>query len=90
MMVDLGNALMENDEYNYLKNKMDIIHNIDVAEPYMKPFSSPHEANYTFKNVLKDNRYNKNINLEMLIKNDENEIETLNNSLINFINIYSI
>jgi sugar phosphate isomerase/epimerase len=90
MMVDLGNALMENDEYNYLKNKMDIIHNIDVAEPYMKPFSSPHEANYTFKNALKDNRYNKNINLEMLIKNDDNEIETLNNSLINFINIYSI
>ena len=68
---------------------MDIIHNIDVAEPHMKPFSSPHEANYIFKNVLKHDGYNKSINLEMLIKNDENEVETLNNSLINFINIYS-
>ena len=89
MMVDLGNAIMENDEYNYLKNKMDIIHNIDVAEPHMKPFSSPHEANYIFKNVLKHDGYNKSNNLEILIKNDENEVETLNNSLINFINIYS-
>jgi hypothetical protein len=68
---------------------MDIIHNIDIAEPYMKPFSTPHEANYIFKNVLKHNGYNKNITLEMLIKNDEYEIEILNNSLINFINIYS-
>lgn len=90
MMVDLGNAIMEHDdEYNDLKNKMDIIHNIDIAEPYMKPFSTPHEANYIFKNVLKHNGYNKNINLEMLIKNDENEIDFLNKSLINFINIYS-
>jgi len=89
MMVDLGNAIMEHDEYNDLKNKMDIIHNIDVAEPHMKPFSIPHEANFIFKNILKYNGYNKNINLEMLIKSDENEIETLNNSLINFINIYS-
>jgi sugar phosphate isomerase/epimerase len=90
MMVDLGNAIMEHDdEYNDLKNKMDIIHNIDIAEPDMKPFSTPHEANYIFKNILKHDGYNKNINLEMLIKNDENEIEKLNNSLINFINIYS-
>lgn len=90
MMVDLGNAVMENDKYNYLKNKMDIIYNVDIAEPNMRPFSNPHEANYIFKNVLKHNGYSKNINLEMLIKSDGNEIEILNNSLINFINIYSM
>lgn len=92
MMVDLGNAIMENDKWHYLKDKMDIIYNIDIAHPYMKPFSSPHEANYRFKRVLKDNGYNKNINLEMLIKEDNknSEIKILNNSLINFISIYSI
>ena len=92
MMVDLGNAIMENDKWHYLKDKMDIIYNIDIAHPYMKPFSIPHEANYIFKHVLKDHGYNKNINLEMLIKEDDknNEIKILNKSLINFISIYSI
>ena len=54
----------------------------------MNHFVEPHEANRIFKCILNYNKYNKNINLEMLIK-EENELEILNKSLINFVNIYS-
>lgn len=88
MMVDLGNAVMENDQWYYLNKHMDIIYNIDVAHENMNNFSNIHESNYIFKFVLDNNNYDKTINLEMLIK-DDNEIEILNNSLKNFIKIYS-
>jgi hypothetical protein len=88
MMVDLGNAVMETDEWYYLSSKKDIIYNIDISNPFMSDFSVPHESAYIFKAVLKQNLYNKNINLEMLIK-EENELEILNKSLNNFINIFS-
>ena len=88
MMVDLGNAVMEKDDWYYLYSKKDIIHNIDISKPFMNDFSVPHESAYIFKAVLNHNLYNKNINLEMLIK-EENELEILNKSFINFINIFS-
>jgi len=90
MMVDLGNAVMEKDDWYYLKKDMDIIYNIDVAHPYMKNFSEVHESNDIFNFVIKNNNYNKVINLEMLIKenNEEKELEILKKSLHNFINIY--
>jgi nucleoside-diphosphate-sugar epimerase len=88
MMVDLGNAVMENDKFYYLETKMDIIHNIDISNPNMNNFVEPHKSNRIFKDILNYNKYNKNINLEMLIK-DENELEILNKSLINFVNNYS-
>lgn len=90
MMVDLGNAVMEKDEWYYLKQYMDIIYNIDVSHSFMKNFSNPHESNYIFNFLIKNNNYNKIINLEMLIKNENNELEIINISLNKFIDIYSI
>ena len=88
MMVDLGNAVMENDNWYYLKKNMDIIYNIDVAHPYMKDFSEIHESNEIFNFVIKNNNYDKMINLEMLIKDENNELEIFRESLKNFIKIY--
>tara|TARA_R110002073_G_scaffold217844_3_gene378131 strand:+ start:10103 stop:11683 length:1581 start_codon:yes stop_codon:yes gene_type:complete len=89
MMVDLGNAVMENDDWYYLRKYMDIIYNIDVAHPYMNNFSELHESNEIFNFVIKNNNYNKMINLEMLIKDEKRELDILINSLNNFINIYN-
>ena len=89
MMVDLGNAIMEKDDWYYLKKNMDIIYNIDVAHPYMKDFSEVHESNEIFNFVIKNNNYDKMINLEILIKDENNELQILRSSLYNFINIYS-
>jgi nucleoside-diphosphate-sugar epimerase len=88
MMVDLGNSVMENDSWYYLKTHMDIIYNIDVAHEYMKDFSEVHESNEIFNFVMKNNEYDNMINLEMLIKDGNNELEILRKSLNNFINIY--
>ena len=74
--------------WKILVAKKDIIYNIDISNPFMENFAITHESAYIFKNVLKDNLYDKNINLEMIIK-EENELEILNKSLTNFINIYS-
>ncbi len=87
MMVDLGNALMENDEWYYLNQYIDLIYNIDISQENMGDFSNVHESNYIFNFVLNHNKYNNILNLEMLI-NKDNEIEMLTNSLNNFINIY--
>ena len=88
MMVDLGNAIMEKDNWYYLKKHMDIIYNIDVAQPFMQDLTSPNEAHEVFNFVIKNNNYNKIINLEMLIKDDKNELEILRKSLNNFVKIY--
>jgi sugar phosphate isomerase/epimerase/nucleoside-diphosphate-sugar epimerase len=88
MMVDLGNAVMENDYWYYLKRHIDIIYNIDISQQYMKDFSEIHESNEIFNIVLKKNNYDKIINLEMLIKSN-NEINSLKLSLINFIYLYN-
>jgi hypothetical protein len=88
MMIDLGNAVMENDEWYYIKDYIDIIYNIDISNPFMKDFSNNHEAHEIFNFILKKNKYNKIINLEMLI-NNENELELICKSLENFIKIYS-
>ena len=67
---------------------MDIIYNIDVAHSYMKDFSEVHESNEIFNFVIKNNNYDKMINLEMLIKDENNELEILRKSLNNFVSIY--
>lgn len=92
MMVDLGNAVMEKDDWYYLKKNIDIIYNIDVAHSYMKDFSEVHESNEIFNFVIKNNNYDQMINLEMLIKEDDKDktLEILKKSLQNFINIYGI
>lgn len=89
MMIDLGNAVMENDHWYYLKDYIDILYNIDVAQPNMIDFSEPHESNKIFNYVLKNKKYNRVINLEMLIKDENNELELLCKSIHNFIKIYS-
>lgn len=90
MMVDLGNAVMENDDLYYLKDHIDIIYNIDISQQNMTDFVNVHESNSIFNLILKNNNYNKMINLEMLINNDSNELDILCKSLTNFINIYNI
>lgn len=89
MMVDLGNAIMEGDEWYYLKQHMDIIYNIDISNPYMTDFSDSHESAEIFNFVIKKNNYDKIINLEMLIKDDNNEIDILIKSINNFIEKFS-
>tara|TARA_B110000037_G_C17113520_1_gene502801 strand:+ start:1343 stop:2932 length:1590 start_codon:yes stop_codon:yes gene_type:complete len=90
MMVDLGNAVMEKDNWFYLKEYIDIIYNIDVAHSYMRDYSEIHESNKIFNFVIKNNNYNKVINLEMLLTDTDNELDILIKSLNNFIHIYSV
>ena len=87
MMIDIGNAVMENDTWIYLEKYLDILYNIDISNEFMKDFRYPHECHEIFNFILKKNRYKFIKNLEMLNNND-NELEILNKSIINFINIY--
>jgi hypothetical protein len=87
MMVDLGNCIMENDDMECIYNFSDIIYNIDVSQENMSNFCNPNSANYIFKNILNNIKYNKNINLEMLLE-PNNELVQLTESLYNFINMY--
>lgn len=91
MMVDIGNAIMENDDFSKMLDYQDIIYNIDIAEPKIKAFIDPNNANEEFKSVLKNITYDKNINLEMIL-NAENEIlelELLVESLTTFVDKYT-
>jgi UDP-N-acetylmuramyl tripeptide synthase len=55
----------------------------------MLDFSNITQKHIDFKKILSNINYNKNINLEMLIKNDnDDELIKLKKSLENFINIY--
>lgn len=89
MMVDLGNAIMENDTWMFLTKHIDIIANIDVSHECMKSFEQLHESNHIFKYILKHLNYNRMINLEMLIKSEPaEELEILTKSLYNFVTTY--
>ena len=89
MMIDIGNAIMENDNLNHLNKYTELLYNIDIANENMKPFIEYSNLHETFITILKKNNYNKKINLEMLIKaeNSNDELDILNNSLYNFINL---
>lgn len=89
MMVDIGNAIMEKDNIDNLKGDMDIICNVDISNPNMEDFIKPHESNEKFKSVIDNLNYENILNLEILIKN-QNELEVLQKSLSNFVKIYSI
>lgn len=89
LMIDLGNSIMENDEWYNIHKYMDILYNIDVSNENMNHFANPDKINYIFNYVLKHNIYDKMINLEMLINDNNNELTILNDSINNFINIYS-
>ena len=93
MMVDIGNAIMENDNLNNIDNCFDILCNVDIANENMDCLLETNETHLNFSNYLKTNNYSKMINLEMLInrnceKDENNELNDLVLSLNNFINIY--
>lgn len=88
MMVDIGNAIMEEDDLQDIYNYKEYIFNIDVANENMLPFTNYYEKHIEFKKILSDIKYNKNINLEMMIKEEENELEILCQSLENFIKVF--
>jgi sugar phosphate isomerase/epimerase len=91
MMVDIGNAIMEDDDLQKMYEYKDIIYNIDVAQESMVSFDKVMyiDKHYDFKNILSKINYKNKINLEMIINNNENELEILRGSLNNFIKIYS-
>lgn len=83
-MIDLGNAIMENDKKIYELFDSEYIHHIHISQEYLGDFFNPHEENYKFSNFIK-NKYNKIITLEMLLNN----YSKFKQSLINFIHLYS-
>jgi len=91
MMVDIGNAIMENDDFSKILDYENIIYNIDIAEPKIKAFIDPNNANKEFKYILTSIRYDKNINLEMILnaENEFHELELLTMSLKKFIEKYA-
>jgi len=91
IMVDIGNAIMEDDDLQKIYEYNDIIHNIDVAQENMISFDKVMyiDKHYDFKNILSNINYKNKINLEMIIADKENELEILRVSLNNFIKMYS-
>jgi sugar phosphate isomerase/epimerase len=87
MMVDIGNAMMENDDITHLIKYKDIIYNIDIANEKMKPFVTYNQTYKEFVDILKTIHYSKKINLEMLLNADNcvDELNMLTNSLNTFI-----
>lgn len=90
MMVDSGNATMEDDNFEDMIDYVDIIYNIDISQPKMFHMADPNFFHQKFKENLKHIKYNQNINLEMVINalSDDEELDMLHKSLDNFINLY--
>jgi sugar phosphate isomerase/epimerase len=91
MMIDVGNAIMENDNLDVILNYSDIIYNIDIACENMKPFTNYNNLHKKFIEILNNINYDKKMNLEMILNtnNEENELELLRDSLFNFIRVIS-
>jgi sugar phosphate isomerase/epimerase len=86
IMVDIGNASMENDNIYDIYNYKDIIYNIDIAQENMLDFTTTKQYHKDFIKTLKDINYKNKMNLEMLIQNkNEEELSILYKSLYNFI-----
>ena len=90
MMVDIGNAIMEKDEWYRFSNIKSHVFNIDVSNPNMNSFEDCKEEHQLFSYLLKQNNYTNNINLEMLNRTEDkaDELEKLVKSLTNFVNVY--
>jgi sugar phosphate isomerase/epimerase len=88
MMVDIGNAIMEKDKLNSINNYFDLLYNIDIARENMKPFIEYNEKHEEFIKLIKENNYNKKINLEMITcaENFDEELTIIYNSIKNLIN----
>ena len=75
MMVDIGNAIMERDNIYDIYKYEDIIYNIDISNENMLDFSKTQKEHKHFMKILKEIKYDKKINLEMIIKKDDQEDE---------------
>ena len=84
LMVDVGNIIMENDNIDMIYKYSDILYNIDIASENMEPFHTT-DVHNNFMKVIKNINYRKKINLEMIIKDQDNELDILCNSLNKFI-----
>jgi sugar phosphate isomerase/epimerase len=90
MMVDVGNCVMDDDNIENLLNYKDIINHIHISSPFMNPLINYNIELYSdFIKLLKKINYNKIVSLEFL-NNNENEVEILNNSICNFLELLSI
>jgi sugar phosphate isomerase/epimerase len=90
LMIDLGNIIMENDDITKVILLKEKIHHIHISQEYLDNFRTPHISNSIFSYYIHTLLfYDKIITLEMLIK-DEDELDTILISLLNFINIYGI
>ena len=87
MMVDIGNAIMERDNIYDIYKYEDIIYNIDISNENMLDFSKTQKEHKHFMKILKEIKYDKKINLEMLIKkeNGDEELTILYKSFYNVI-----
>jgi sugar phosphate isomerase/epimerase len=90
MMIDLGNAVMENDTWYYANKYKDILYNIDISHPKMMDYSNLDESNKLFHIVLKDMNYDRMMNLEMAITDKDNELDILCKSLYNYISLFRV
>lgn len=91
MMVDIGNVFMEKDDLKNIYDYKDYIYNIDFSNENMKPFLKINSQQNDFISILNKINYNKKINLEMLIQEDENdELFILCNSLETFIHSLNV
>jgi sugar phosphate isomerase/epimerase len=89
-MIDIGNALMEKDEWYDLCDRESDLYNIDVSNKFLKPLSLNENDNIhkLFNFMLNIIDYKYTINLEMILENDENELNNLCESLRKFIHCY--
>jgi len=89
MMIDIGNCIMESDNIEDLVIYKDFINHIHISMPFMKPFINYNKNEYfRFINLLDEINYDRVISLEFL-NNGENELENLNYSLRNFIELFN-
>lgn len=85
LMVDIGHLSYE--DFEYISVYSDIIFNVDISLPKMKPYNSIEIFHVNFRELLYSIKYNGSINLEIL-PDRENELEDLCISLSNFITLF--
>ena len=97
MMVDIGNCVMENDNIDDVTGFQDVIHHVHISTPFMHPLDSNSyniDLYSKFIGLLKQINYDKVVSLEFLNNHGQShsnrnaELETLNASLSNFLNMF--
>jgi sugar phosphate isomerase/epimerase len=90
MMIDIGNAMMENDDVNNIYHYKDIIYNADLSNEKMVELTTINKNHEDFINKLNKINYDRKINLEMILTNKEEELDHLRKSLYNFIHLFRL